>query len=464
LAKASEYTEYCPAFKGRAIDRRPLGFSQMKKSFTIMKLNNSIQLFSRAQQSIPGGVNSPVRAFKSVGGTPLFIKKAKGAYLYDADGNQYIDYINSWGPMILGHAYDPVVKAIQEKAIDSTSFGAPTELEIEIAELIKSMAPNVDLIRMVSSGTEACMSALRLARGYTGKNKFIKFEGCYHGHADSFLVKAGSGLATFNIQTVPGVTGGVSNDTLTCAYNDLQAVKKLVAENKNEIAAIIIEPVAGNMGCIIPKEGYLEGLRKICDEENIVFIFDEVMTGFRLAAGGAQERLKVNADLVTYGKVIGAGMPVGAFGGKKEIMQHIAPLGNVYQAGTLSGNPIAMIAGYTLLKELKNNPGIYKELDKKAAYLYKGLNEVLKASGQPYVINQLGSMISIHFSEKPVIDFTSAATANNTLFNKYFHHMLQAGIYLPPSAFETWFLSDALSYEDLNKTIEATNNFLTAIV
>ncbi|MBL7764272.1 MAG: glutamate-1-semialdehyde 2,1-aminomutase [Chitinophagaceae bacterium] len=429
-----------------------------------MKLNNSIQLFSRAQQSIPGGVNSPVRAFKSVGGTPLFIKKAKGAYLYDADGNQYIDYINSWGPMILGHAYDPVVKAIQEKAIDSTSFGAPTELEIEIAELIKSMAPNVDLIRMVSSGTEACMSALRLARGYTGKNKFIKFEGCYHGHADSFLVKAGSGLATFNIQTVPGVTGGVSNDTLTCAYNDLQAVKKLVAENKNEIAAIIIEPVAGNMGCIIPKEGYLEGLRKICDEENIVFIFDEVMTGFRLAAGGAQERLKVNADLVTYGKVIGAGMPVGAFGGKKEIMQHIAPLGNVYQAGTLSGNPIAMIAGYTLLKELKNNPGIYKELDKKAAYLYKGLNEVLKASGQPYVINQLGSMISIHFSEKPVIDFTSAATANNTLFNKYFHHMLQAGIYLPPSAFETWFLSDALSYEDLNKTIEATNNFLTAIV
>lgn len=429
-----------------------------------MKLNNSIQLFSRAQQSIPGGVNSPVRAFKSVGGTPLFIKKAKGAYLYDADGNQYIDYINSWGPMILGHAYDPVVKAIQEKAIDSTSFGAPTELEIEIAELIKSMAPNVDLIRMVSSGTEACMSALRLARGYTGKNKFIKFEGCYHGHADSFLVKAGSGLATFNIQTVPGVTGGVSNDTLTCAYNDLQAVKKLVAENKNETAAIIIEPVAGNMGCIIPKEGYLEGLRKICDEENIVFIFDEVMTGFRLAAGGAQERLKVNADLVTYGKVIGAGMPVGAFGGKKEIMQHIAPLGNVYQAGTLSGNPIAMIAGYTLLKELKNNPGIYKELDKKAAYLYKGLNEVLKASGQPYVINQLGSMISIHFSEKPVIDFTSAATANNTLFNKYFHHMLQAGIYLPPSAFETWFLSDALSYEDLNKTIEATNNFLTAIV
>jgi len=428
-----------------------------------MKLNNSIQLFSRAQQSIPGGVNSPVRAFKSVGGIPLFIKKAKGAYLYDADGNQYIDYINSWGPMILGHAYVPVVKAIQEKAVDSTSFGAPTELEVEMAELIKSMVPNVDLIRMVSSGTEACMSALRLARGYTGKNKFIKFEGCYHGHADSFLVKAGSGVATFNIQTVPGVTGGVSNDTLTCAYNDLDAVKKLVAENKNEIAAIIIEPVAGNMGCIIPKEGFLEGLRKICDEENIIFIFDEVMTGFRLAQGGAQERLKINADLVTYGKVIGAGMPVGAFGGKKEIMQHIAPLGNVYQAGTLSGNPIAMIAGYTLLKDLKDNPAIYKELDEKAAYLKKGLNDVLKSSGQPYVINQLGSMISIHFSDKPVINFSAAASANNSLFNKYFHHMLNEGIYLPPSAYETWFLSNALTNEDLEKTIEATGKFVADI-
>jgi len=428
-----------------------------------MKLNKSIQLFSRAQQSIPGGVNSPVRAFKSVGGIPLFIKKAKGAYLYDADGNQYIDYINSWGPMILGHAYVPVVKAIQEKAVDSTSFGAPTELEVEMAELIKSMVPNVDLIRMVSSGTEACMSALRLARGYTGKNKFIKFEGCYHGHADSFLVKAGSGVATFNIQTVPGVTGGVSNDTLTCAYNDLDAVKKLVAENKNEIAAIIIEPVAGNMGCIIPKEGFLEGLRKICDEENIIFIFDEVMTGFRLAQGGAQERLKINADLVTYGKVIGAGMPVGAFGGKKEIMQHIAPLGNVYQAGTLSGNPIAMIAGYTLLKELKDNPAIYKELDEKAAYLKKGLNDVLKSSGQPYVINQLGSMISIHFSDKPVINFSAAASANNSLFNKYFHHMLNEGIYLPPSAYETWFLSNALTNEDLEKTIEATGKFVADI-
>ncbi|HEV8287052.1 MAG TPA: glutamate-1-semialdehyde 2,1-aminomutase [Chitinophagaceae bacterium] len=420
----------------------------------------SEELFERAQQSIPGGVNSPVRAFKSVGGTPLFIKNAKGAYLYDADGNRYIDYINSWGPMILGHAYEPLVKAIQEKVLDSTSFGAPTELEIEMAELIKSMAPNVDLIRMVSSGTEACMSALRLARGYTGRNKFIKFEGCYHGHADAFLVKAGSGVATFNIQTVPGVTGGVSNDTLTAPYNNLSAVENLVSENKNEIAAIIIEPVAGNMGCIPPMPGYLEGLRKICDEEKIILIFDEVMTGFRLAQGGAQERLSINADLLTYGKVIGGGMPVGAFGGKKEIMQHIAPLGNVYQAGTLSGNPIAMIAGYILLKTLKENSSIYSELEEKTSYLRKGLHEVFENANIPFVINQVGSMISIHFSEQPVIDFATAALASNQTFNKFFHHMLEQGIYLPPSAFETWFVSSALSKNDLDKTIDSAKQFI----
>src|SRR6185503_11139218 len=309
--------------------------------------------------------------------TPVFIKSARGAHLFDEDGNQFIDYINSWGPMILGHAYEPVVKAIQEKAADSTSFGAPTELEIQMAELIKSMAPNVDLIRMVSSGTEACMSAIRLARGFTGKNKIIKFEGCYHGHADSFLVKAGSGLATFNIQTVPGVTAGVASDTLTAPYNDLDAVRNLVAEHKNEIAAIIIEPVAGNMGCILPQNGFLEGLRKICNEENIVYIFDEVMTGFRLATGGAQERFNIDADLVSYGKVIGAGMPVGAFGGKLEIMKHIAPLGNVYQAGTLSGNPIAMIAGFTLLSHLKKNPSIYHELEEKGNYLEAGLQKAM---------------------------------------------------------------------------------------
>lgn len=424
----------------------------------------SINLFNRAQQSIPGGVNSPVRAFKSVGGTPVFMKSAKGAYMYDADGNRFIDYINSWGPMILGHAYEPVVKAIQETAQYSTSFGAPTELEIEMAELIVSMVPNVDLIRMVSSGTEACMSAIRLARGFTGRNKIIKFEGCYHGHADSFLVKAGSGVATFNIQTVPGVTAGVANDTLTCAYNDLDAVKQLVAEHHNEIAAIIIEPVAGNMGCIIPQEGFLEGLRAICDMQGIIFIMDEVMTGFRLAPGGAQERLKVKADLVTYGKVIGGGMPVGAFGGKKEIMQHISPLGNVYQAGTLSGNPLAMIAGYVMLKTLKENAAIYKQLDEMTSYLHKGLNEVLKASGTPYVINQLGSMISVHFSDHPVVNFATAASANNELFKKYFHAMLKRGVYLPPSAFETWFLCSALTKEDVDATIQATKESLQEIL
>lgn len=426
--------------------------------------DKSKALFERAQASIPGGVNSPVRAFKSVGGTPIFLQKAKGAYLYDADGNQYIDYINSWGPMILGHAYGPVVRAIQEKALESTSFGAPTELEIEMAELIKSMVPNVDLIRMVSSGTEACMSAIRLARGYTGKNKIIKFEGCYHGHADSFLVKAGSGVATFNIQTVPGVTAGVSADTLTAPYNDLDAVKQLVEENKNQIAAIIIEPVAGNMGCILPQQGFLEGLRKLCTEENIVFIFDEVMTGFRLAQGGAQQRLNIDADLVTYGKVIGAGMPVGAFGGKFEIMKHIAPLGNVYQAGTLSGNPLAMIAGYTLLKELKNSPSIYKELEQKGNYLKEGLQKVLTETKIPFVINHLGTMISIHFSDQPVVDFASAASANNALFNKFFHAMLGRGIYLPPSAFETWFLSNALTTEDLDKTIVAAKESLAEML
>ncbi len=426
-------------------------------------ISKSKELFERAQKSIPGGVNSPVRAFKSVGGTPLFMERAKGAYMFDADGNSYLDYINSWGPMILGHAYPAVVNAIAEKAAGSTSFGAPTELEIEMAELIISMAPNVDMVRMVSSGTEACMSALRLARGYTGRNKFIKFEGCYHGHADAFLVKAGSGVATFNIQTIPGVTAGVSMDTLTAPYNDLGAVQKLADENKGEIAAIIIEPVAGNMGCIPPTKDFIEGLRTICDKEGIVFIFDEVMTGFRLAAGGAQERLGINADLITYGKVIGGGMPVGAFGGRREIMQHIAPLGNVYQAGTLSGNPLAMIAGYTMLKTLKDNPGIYKEIDDKTAYLHKGLESVLSTGAVPYVINRFGSMISIHFSDKPVTDFASAASANNALFNKFFHAMLDEGVYLPPSAFETWFISNALSYSDIDRTIEAARKSLTAL-
>ncbi|RYD99835.1 MAG: glutamate-1-semialdehyde-2,1-aminomutase [Sphingobacteriales bacterium] len=424
---------------------------------------SSKSLFERAQQSIPGGVNSPVRAFKSVGGTPVFVAKAKGAYLYDEDGQKYIDYIASWGPMILGHAHQPVISAIREKAGDSTSFGAPTLLEIEMAELIKSMTRNIDLVRMVNSGTEACMSAIRLARGYTGRNKFIKFEGCYHGHADMFLVKAGSGLATFNIQAVPGVTAANAQDTLTAPYNDLAAVAQLVADHKEEIAAIIIEPVAGNMGCILPQEGFIEGLRKICTENGIVLIFDEVMTGFRMAAGGAQEVLNIDADLVCYGKVIGAGLPVGAFGGKKEIMEHIAPLGNVYQAGTLSGNPLAMAAGIALLKELKADPGIYKELEAKTIYLKEGLNKVLSESGLPYVINQRGSMISIHFATQPVTDFASAAAADLSSFNQFFHEMLQRGVYLPPSAFESWFLNNALSYTDLDQTIAAAKSSLEVI-
>jgi glutamate-1-semialdehyde 2,1-aminomutase len=365
--------------------------------------------------------------------------------------------------MILGHAWEPVVKAIREYAAYSTSFGAPTELEIEMAELIKSMTPNIDLVRMVSSGTEACMSAIRLARGYTGRNKIIKFEGHYHGHADPFLVKAGSGVATFNIQTVPGVTPGVAQDTLTAAYNDPEGVRQLVATHPGQIAAIIVEPVAGNMGCILPEPGFLEGLRALCDREGIVFIFDEVMTGFRLAPGGAQQRLGIKADLVTYGKVIGGGMPVGAFGGKREIMEHIAPLGSVYQAGTLSGNPIAMIAGFTMLNELKKNPAIYEELEQKTIYLRDGLDKVFRTWGQPYRINQLGSMISVHFSDHPIVDFTSASGANNQRFKTFFHSMLRRGIYLPPSAFESWFLNNALSASDLDATIQAAAESLAEI-
>jgi glutamate-1-semialdehyde 2,1-aminomutase len=422
-----------------------------------MEINKSKELFARAQKTIPGGVNSPVRAFRSVGGTPLFIQKAKGAYLFDADGNKYIDYIASWGPMILGHAYETVVRAIQERAALSTSYGAPTELEIEMAELIIGMVPNVDMIRMVSSGTEACMSAVRLARGFTGKNKIIKFEGHYHGHADAFLVKAGSGLATLQIQNVPGITAGVAQDTLTAPFNNLPAVEELIKNNSGEIAAIILEPVAGNMGCILPEKGFLESIRTICDKENIVLIFDEVMTGFRLAPGGAQEKLNIRADLITYGKVIGGGMPVGAFGGRKDIMEHIAPLGKVYQAGTLSGNPIAMIAGITTLKTLKENPSIYTELEEKTRYLHVGLEDVLKKKDVEFVINRFGSMISVHFTNQPVKDFETSSRSDMKKFNLFFHGMLEQGIYLPPSAFESWFLNNALSTRDLDETIEAAS-------
>lgn len=416
-------------------------------------------LFQRANQSIPGGVNSPVRAFRSVGGTPIFMDKAEGAYLYDADGNQYIDFINSWGPMIMGHGFAPVVEAIRKRAAEAISFGAPTEMEIRMAELVKKMAPNVDLVRMVNSGTEACMSAIRLARGYTGRNKIIKFEGCYHGHADSFLVKAGSGVATLNIDQVPGVTPGVANDSFTAPFNNLDAVKEIVAKHPEQIAAIIVEPVAGNMGCILPQPGFLEGLRKLCDAEGIVFIFDEVMTGFRLAPGGVQERMKIDADLVTYGKVIGGGMPVGAFGGKRAIMEHIAPLGKVYQAGTLSGNPIAMAAGYALLSHLHDHPEVYTQLEATGNALAKGINEVMQRKSVPYVINHCGSMISLHFSDQPVVDFSTAAAARNDVFNNLFHHMLDHGIYLPPSAYETWFISHAIGQKEIDVTLEALDSF-----
>lgn len=420
-------------------------------------------LFEQAGNVIPGGVNSPVRAFKSVGGTPVFMQHAKGAYMYDVDGNRYIDYINSWGPMILGHAYEPVVKAIQEYATYSTSFGAPTQLEVEVAELIVSMVPNIDMVRMVNSGTEACMSALRLARGFTGRNKVIKFEGNYHGHADSFLVSAGSGVATLGIQAVPGVTTTVAEDTLTAPYNNLPAVEQLIAEHPEQVAAIIVEPVAGNMGCILPQAGFLEGLRSLCDQHGIVFIMDEVMTGFRLAKGGAQELFNIKADLVTFGKIIGGGMPVGAFAGRREIMEHVAPAGKVYQAGTLSGNPIAMIAGYTLLKTLNEHPSIYTQLEEKTGQLVAGLRGALGAAGVVHQINHIGSMMSVHFAEYPIVDFTAASGANNELFRRFFHAMLERGVYLPPSAFESWFICHALGQEDIEFTIEAAKASMQAI-
>jgi len=423
-----------------------------------MIYKRSSALFVEAENVIPGGVNSPVRAFKAVGGTPIFVEKAKGAYLYDVDGNRLIDYINSWGPMILGHAYEPVVKAVIEKAKKGTSFGMPTEIETQIAQLAVSMVPNIDKIRFVNSGTEACMSAVRLARGYTGKDKIIKFAGCYHGHSDSFLIQAGSGAVTFGSPNSPGVTQGTAKDTLLASYNNLESVEKLFQANKNEISCIIIEPVAGNMGCIPPKAGFLEGLRALCDEHKALLIFDEVMTGFRLARGGAQELLNVNADLVCFGKVIGGGLPVGAFAARNEIMKHLAPEGPVYQAGTLSGNPLAMAAGLAMLTELNNSPSIFKSLEQKTAYLHKGLSEVLSRNNTTHTINRLGSMISVHFSETEVVDFETAAEGNNEKFKQFFHGMLQEGIYIAPSAFETWFLTEALTYEDLDQTIAACDS------
>ncbi|WP_395073997.1 glutamate-1-semialdehyde 2,1-aminomutase [Flavobacterium sp.] len=422
-----------------------------------MLYKRSSELFAEAEKVIPGGVNSPVRAFKSVGGTPIFVEKGKGAYLFDADGNKLIDYINSWGPMILGHAYQPVVDAIIEKAKLGTSFGMPTELETEIAKLAISMVPNIDKIRFVSSGTEACMSAIRLARGFTKKEKIIKFAGCYHGHSDSFLIQAGSGAITFGSPNSPGVTAGTAKDTLLANYNNLENVKSVIEANKNEIAAIIIEPVAGNMGCILPQKGFLEGLRSLCDEHQILLIFDEVMTGFRLAKGGVQELYNVNADIVCFGKVIGGGLPVGAFAAREEIMNYLAPLGPVYQAGTLSGNPLAMVAGLTMLKALNDDADIFKRLNEKTTYLANGIGRVLKNNKIDFTINQVGSMISVHFDANPVIDFETAKKGDNETFKKFFHGLLKEGIYIAPSAYESWFITDALTYDDLDFTIAAVD-------
>ncbi len=420
-----------------------------------MLYQRSSQLFAEAEKVIPGGVNSPVRAFKGVGGTPIFVKSAKGAYLYDEDGNRLIDYINSWGPMILGHAFQPVVDAVIEKAKKGTSFGMPTELETQIATLAIAMVPNIDKIRFVNSGTEACMSAIRLARGYTKRDKIIKFAGCYHGHSDSFLIQAGSGLSTFGIPNSPGVTEGTAKDTLLANFNDIENVKAVFEANKNEIAAVIIEPVAGNMGCVPPKENFLGDLRKLCSENNTLLIFDEVMTGFRLAKGGVQELANVVADIVCFGKVIGGGLPVGAFAARNEIMNYLAPIGPVYQAGTLSGNPLAMAAGLAMLETLNNDATIFQRLEEKTAYLENGIRKVLTENNIVFTINRVGSMISVHFDKSPVVDFQTAKNGDNETFRKFFHGLLREGVYIAPSAYETWFITDALTYDDLDFTIMA---------
>ena len=428
-----------------------------------MSYKKSVKLFNDAKKVIPGGVNSPVRAFKSVGGNPIFALKAKGAYVYDEDGNKYIDFISSWGPMILGHAHPKIISEINRVSENGTSYGMPTLLETKLAKLAISMAPNIDKIRFVNSGTEACMSAIRLARGFTKKNKIIKFSGCYHGHSDSFLIDAGSGAVTFGEPNSPGVTPSSANDTVVSPYNDFESLKKIFEKNTGEIAAVIIEPIAGNMGCIVPKNDFLFKLRKICSENETLLIFDEVMTGFRLAKGGAQERLGVNADIITYGKVIGGGLPVGAFASRNEIMNELSPDGKIYQAGTLSGNPLAMIAGLTTLNILNENPEIYKSLDSKTEYLKKGMISILKKTKIPFTINSFGSMISLHFCKNPVVDFKSAMKGDNQHFKNYFHGMLKEGIYLPPSPFESYFLNDSLSFDDIEYTLSSLEKIIEKI-
>jgi glutamate-1-semialdehyde 2,1-aminomutase len=437
----------------------------MNHNTPIQALNHtqSLGLFEAAKNNIPGGVNSPVRAFKSVGGNPVFIKSAKGAYLFDEDGNQYLELINSWGPMILGHAHPLIEEAVAKAITDGLSYGAPTRREVEMADLICQMVPSIEMVRMVNSGTEATMSAIRVARGFTGRDKIIKFEGCYHGHGDSFLIAAGSGVATLGIPDSPGVTKGVANDTLTAPFNDLEAVRTLVAANKGQIAALILEPVVGNMGCVPPADGFLVGLRNICDEEGIVLIFDEVMTGFRLAKGGAQELYGIKPDMTTLGKIIGGGMPVGCYGGKREIMECVAPAGKVYQAGTLSGNPIAMAAGKAMLTYLNDTPEVYTQLENTGATLEAGLIQGLCDAGLPYVINRVGSMITLFFTAQSVSNFTDAKTSDTEKFGRYFRNMLNQGIYLAPSQYEAMFLSTALTPEHINTIVAAHKNALAQL-
>ncbi len=427
-----------------------------------MNHQKSATLFTQAKRSIPGGVNSPVRAFKSVGCDPIFISRAEGSRIFDADGNGYIDYVGSWGPMILGHCHPKVVEAIQRTAASGASFGAPTEKEIILAEMVCEAYPNIEKVRMVSSGTEATMSAIRLARGYTGRDKILKFDGCYHGHADSLLVKAGSGAATYGVPTSPGVPADVAKHTLTATYNDLSDVNNMVAANKGEIACIILEPIAGNMGCVPPRPGFLEGLRQLCDQQGIVLIIDEVMTGFRVAYGGAQERFGVRGDLVALGKIIGGGLPVGAFGGKKEIMEHLSPVGGVYQAGTLSGNPLAMSAGITTLQLLREE-GVYEQIEEKAAYLEKGLLEAAKETSVPTCWQRVGGMFCTYFQQGPVNSFADALKSDTDAFGSFFRAMLESGINLAPSQFEAGFMSLAHSRDDLDATIEAARKALRAI-
>jgi glutamate-1-semialdehyde 2,1-aminomutase len=422
--------------------------------------SKSKSLFERAKQFIPGGVNSPVRAFRAVGGNPLFIKSAKGPFLYDEDGNEYIDMINSWGPMILGHAHPDVERAVKEAIIHSPSFGAPTAREVEMAETICSMIPSVEKVRMVNSGTEATMSAIRVARGFTGRDKIIKMEGCYHGHGDSFLIAAGSGALTFGFPDSPGVTKGVAQDTLTAPFNDLEAVELLIDKNPGQIAALILEPVVGNMGCVPPEEGYLRGLRSLCTEHKIILIFDEVMTGFRLAPAGAQQLYNIQPDMTTLGKIIGGGLPVGAYGGKQEIMDSVSPAGPVYQAGTLSGNPMAMAAGLAMLNYLRKHPHTYDYLNEISSYITSGIGEQLEKKGLDYTINQVGSMFTLFFTSTRVRDYATAKTSDTALFGKYFNAMLERGVYLAPSQYEALFVSAAIDTGIADRILQASDESL----